>query len=90
MEFYYDGEYGQISGARVRYARDGVEQVNGFPIDLHKGTFVATVPIQEAGLEEEFQKIEPEISRIVYEDLAKNRASDDVDSRLELKEIHGS
>ena len=73
VELYYDGEYGPLSGARVRYARDGVEQVEGFPIDLHKGAFVATVPIQEAGLEEELQKIGPEISRIVYEDLAKNR-----------------
>ncbi len=74
VELYYDAEYGgPLSGARVRYARDGVEQVNGFPIDLHKGAFVATVPIQEAGLEEELQKIGPEIARIVYEDLAKNR-----------------
>ena len=73
VELYYDGEYGPLSGARVRYARDGVEQENGFPIDLHKGAFVATVPIQEAGLEEELQKIGPEIARIVYEDLAKNR-----------------
>ena len=73
MELYYYEEYGPLSGARVRYARDGVEQENGFPIDLHKGAFVATVPIQEAGLEEELQKIGPEISRIVYEDLAKSR-----------------
>ena len=51
----------------------GVEQENGFPIDLHKGAFVATVPIQEAGLEEELQKIGPEIARIVYEDLAESR-----------------
>ena len=73
VELYYDGEYGPLSGARVRYARDGVEQENGFPIDLHKGAFVATVPIQEAGLEEELQKIGPEIARIVYEDLAESR-----------------
>ena len=46
-----------------------------FPIDLHKGAFVATVPIQEAGLEEELQKIGPEIARIVYEDLAKSRGT---------------
>ena len=73
VELYYYEEYGPLSGARVRYARDGVEQVEGFPIDLHKRAFVATVPIQEAGLEEALQKIGPEISRIVYEDLAKNR-----------------
>ena len=72
VELHYDGEYGPLFMARVRYARDGVEQVNGFPIDLHKGAFVATVPIQEAGLEE-LQKIGPEIARIVYEDLEKNR-----------------
>lgn len=75
VELYYYEEYGPLSGARVRYARDGVEQENGFPIDLHKGAFVATVPIQEAGLEEELQKIGPEIARIVYEDLAKNRGT---------------
>ena len=73
VELYYYEEYGPLSGARVRYARDGVEQENGFPIDLHKGAFVATVPIQEAGLEEELQKIGPEIARIVYKDLAESR-----------------
>ena len=73
VELYYYDEYGPLSGARVRYARDGIEQENGFPIDLHKKAFVATVPIQEAGLEEELQKIGPEIARIVYEDLAKNQ-----------------
>ena len=73
VELHYIDEYGPLSGARVRYARDGVEQENGFPIDLHKGAFVATVPIQEAGLEEALQKIGPEIARIVYEDLAKSR-----------------
>ncbi|RKU29235.1 hypothetical protein C6497_06610 [Candidatus Poribacteria bacterium] len=44
-----------------------------FLIDLRKGVLVATVPIQDVGLEEEFQKIRPEISRIVYEDLTKIR-----------------
>ena len=73
VELYYYEEYGPLSGARVRYARDGVEQENGFPIDLHKGAFVATVPIQEAGLEEELQKIGTEIARIVYADLAESR-----------------
>ena len=77
VELYYYDDYGPLSGARVRYARDGVEQVEGFPIDLHKEAFVATVPIQEAGLEEELQKIGPEISRIVYEDLRNGRALTD-------------
>ncbi len=75
VELYYYEEYGPLSGARVRYARNGVEQENGFPIDLHKGAFVATVPIQEAGLEEELQKIGPEIARIVYDDLAEIRGT---------------
>ncbi len=73
VELYYYEDDGPLSGARVRYARDGVEQENGFPIDLHKGAFVATVPIQEAGLEEKLQKIGPEIARIVYDDLEKCR-----------------
>lgn len=73
VELHYDGEFGPLFMARVRYACDGVEQENGFPIDLHKGAFVATVPIQEAGWEEELQEIGPEIARIVYEDLHKSR-----------------
>ncbi|RKU23596.1 hypothetical protein C6503_02775 [Candidatus Poribacteria bacterium] len=80
VELYYYEEYGPLSGARVRYARDGIEQENGFPIDLHKGAFVATVPIQEAGLEEELQKIGPEIARIVYEDLAESRRTSGMSS----------
>ena len=78
VELHYDGEYGPLFMGRVRYARDGVEQENGFPIDLHKGAFVATVPIQEAGWEEELQKIGPEIARIVYEDLAESRRTPDM------------
>ena len=80
VELYYYEDYGPLSGARVRYARDGVEQENGFPIDLHKGAFVATVPIQEAGLEEELQKIGPEIARIVYQDLAESRRASRIPS----------
>ena len=80
VELYYYEDYGPLSGARVRYARDGVEQENGFPIDLHKGAFVATVPIQEAGLEEELQKIGPEIARIVYKDLAESRRTSGMSS----------
>ena len=44
VELYYYEAYGPLSGSRVRYARDGVEQENGFPTDLHKGAFVATDP----------------------------------------------
>ena len=37
VELYYDGEYGPLSGARVRYARDGIEQAEGFPLIYTKG-----------------------------------------------------
>ena len=69
---YHDG-YGPLFMGRVRYAFNDVEQEDGFPLDLHKGAFIATVPIQEAGLEERLQEIGPEIARIVYEDLAEER-----------------
>lgn len=54
-----------------RLSKNGM--FKNFLIDLRKGVLVATVPIQDVGLEEEFQKIRPEISRIVYEDLTKFR-----------------
>ena len=69
---YHDG-YGPLFMGRVRYAFNGVEQEDGFPLDLHKGAFIATVPIQEAGLEERLQAIGPEIAKVVYEDLAEER-----------------
>ncbi len=59
IELYYDGEYVPLFMTPVRDTRYGVEQENGFPIDLRKGAFVATVPTQETGLEEELQKIGP-------------------------------
>ena len=73
VELQYQDGYGPLFMGRVRYALDGVEQEDGFPLDLHKGAFIATVPIQEAGLEEKLQEIGPEIAKIVYEDLAKQR-----------------
>ena len=73
VELHYHDGYGPLFMARVRYARDGVEQEDGFPIDLDKGAFIATVPIQEAGLEEALQKIGPKIAQIVREDLAKRK-----------------
>ncbi len=66
---YHDG-YGPLFMGRVRYALDGVKQEAGFPLDLHKGAFTATVRIQEAGLEDKLQAVGPDIARIVYEDLA--------------------
>ena len=73
VELQYQDGYGPLFMGRVRYALDGVEQEDGFPFDLHKAAFIATVPIQEAGLEEKLQKIGPEIAKIVYEDLAAER-----------------
>ena len=46
VELHYHDGHGPLFMARVRYARDGVEQEDGFPIDLDKGAFIATVPIQ--------------------------------------------
>ena len=73
VELHYHDGYGPLFMARVRYACDGVEQEDGFPIDLDKGAFIATVPIQEAGLEEPLQKIGPKIAQIVSKDLAENQ-----------------
>lgn len=72
VELHYHDGYGPLFMGRVRYACNGVEQEDGFPIDLDKGAFIATVPIQEAGLEEVLQKIGPKIAQIVREDLAKS------------------
>ncbi len=55
---------------RVRYAINGVKQEEGFPLDLYKGAFIATVRIQEAGLEDKLQAVGPDIAKIVYEELA--------------------
>ena len=79
------GSMARSSWHGVRYARDGVEQENGFPIDLHKGAFVPTVAIQEVGLEEELQKIGPEIARIVYENLAAQQLV--LRSRAKITEV---
>lgn len=73
VELQYQDGYGPLFMGRVRYALDGVEQEDGFPLDLHKGAFIATVPIQDAGLEEKLQEIGPKIAKIVYEDLAEER-----------------
>ena len=69
---YYEG-HGPLFMGRVRYAIDGVKQEEGFPLDLHKGAFIATVRIQEAGLEDKLQAVGPDIAKIVYEDLAAQR-----------------
>ena len=72
VELQYEDGNGPLFLARVRYARDGIEQDDGFPIDLDKGAFISTVTIQNEGLEEKLQEIGPEIVKIVQKDLAKH------------------
>ena len=56
---------------RVRYARDGVEQKSGFPMDLGKGIFIATLEDDELNgisrdeLEESLREAAAEIMEIV-------------------------
>ena len=73
VELQYHEGRGPLFMGRVQYAIDGVKQEEGFPLDLHKGAFIATVRIQEAGLEDKLQAVGPDIARIVYEDLAAQR-----------------
>ena len=70
VELQYHEGRGPLSIGRVRYAINGVKQEEGFPLDLHKGAFIATVRIQEAELEDKLQAVGPDIAKIVYEDLA--------------------
>ena len=72
VELRYENGYGPLFLALVKYARDGVEQEGGFPIDLDKGAFIANIPMQKAGLEEVLQKVGPKIAQIVREDLAES------------------
>ena len=74
VELQYEDGKGPLFLARVRYARNGVEQKDGFPIDLDKGAFISTVNIQTEGLEEKLQEVGPEIADIVRKDLAKHAA----------------
>lgn len=72
VELQYEDGNGPLFLARVRYSQNGIEQEEGFPIDLDKGAFISTVSIQKEGLEEKLQEIAPKIAKIVREDLAKN------------------
>lgn len=72
VELQYEDGNGPLFLARVRYARNGIEQEDGLPIDLDKGAFISTVSIQNEGLEEKLQEIGPEIAKIVRKDLAKH------------------
>ena len=73
VELQYHEGRGPLFMGRVRYAINGVKQEEGFLLDLHKGAFIATVRIQEAGLEDKLQAVSPDIAKIVYEDLAAQR-----------------
>ena len=73
VELQYHEGHGPLFMGRVRYAINGVKQEEGFPLDLHKGAFIPTVRIQEAGLEDKLQAVGPDIAKIVYEDLAAQR-----------------
>ena len=74
VELRYRNGYGPLFLALVKYARDGVEQEGGFPIDLDKGAFIANIPMQKAGLEEVLQKVGPKIAQIVREDIAESKS----------------
>lgn len=71
MEFLDIRTYGPTFGGRVRYARDGVEQKSGFPMDLGKGIFIATLEDDELNgisrneLEESLREAAAEIMEIV-------------------------
>ena len=66
-EPYHNGHrYGPF--ARVRYALDGVEQVDGFPLDISKGIFLS---IYDDELREKLHLIAPMIVKILQEHAAK-------------------
>ena len=72
VELQYEDGNGPLFLARVRYARNGIEQKDGLPIDLDKGAFISPVSIQNEGLEEKLQEIGPKIAKIVRKDLANH------------------
>lgn len=66
-EPYHNGHrYGPF--ARVRYALDGVEQVDGFPLDISKGIFLS---IYDDELREKLHPIAPMIVKILQKHAAK-------------------
>ena len=71
VELRYRNGYGPLFLALVKYARNGVEQEGGFPLDLDKGAFIANIPMQKTGAEEVLQEAGPKIAKIVREDLAE-------------------
>ncbi len=76
-EPYHKGHrYGPF--ARVRYALDGVEQVEGFPMDVSKGIFLS---IYDDELLEKLRPIAPMIVKILQEHAAKEPIEN-------LREVH--
>ena len=70
---YWEGQrYGPF--ARVRYALNGVEQVDGFPMDVDKGIFLH---VYDDELAEKLRKIAPKIVELLHEDLKKPPTGDE-------------
>ena len=71
VEFLEMSRYPSSPLVRVRYARDGVEQKSGFPMDLGKGIFIATLEDDELNgisrneLEESLREAAAEIMAII-------------------------
>lgn len=71
VEFLEMSQYPPSPFVRVRYARDGVEQKSGFPMDLGKGIFIATLEDDELNgisrneLEESLREAAAETMEIV-------------------------
>ena len=73
---------------QVRYARNGVEQEEGLPMDLGKGIFIATLRDEQLGeicreeLETTLQKAAGEIIKVVRKDLSMKNLLPDYDYRM--------
>ena len=74
VEFLEMPQYPPSPLVRVRYARDGVEQKSGFPMDLGKGIFIATLEDDELNgisrnkLEESLREAAAETMEIIRRD----------------------
>ena len=77
--------YGPTFFGRVRYARDGVEQEEGLPMDLSKGIFIATLRDEQLGevprdeLEKTLQEAAVKIIEIVRKDPSMRKFLPDYD-----------
>ena len=77
--------HGPTFFGRVRYARNGVEQEEGLPMDLSKGIFIATLRDEQLGeisrdeLEKTLQEAAGEIIKIVRKDPSMKELLPDYD-----------